>query len=133
MVTRYLFVWILLAVVAIANGILRQSTYGKTVTELSAHQISTMTAILATGLVVWIVNRSWPIESTSQALIIGGCWLVMTVIFEFGFGHYIAGHPWEKLTADYNLLQGRVWSLFLVWVAIMPLVIFKLAQRIAWN
>ena len=82
-------------------------------------------------VVVWIVNHFWPIESTSQALIIGVCWLVMTVFFEFGFGHYVAGHPWEKLTADYNLLQGRVWSLFLIWVAIMPFVIFKFAQKTA--
>ena len=129
-VTKYLFVWLLLAVVAIANGILRQSTYGETVSELTAHQISTMTAILASGVVVWIANRIWPIESTSQALIIGVCWLVMTVIFEFGFGHYIAGHPWDKLTADYNLLEGRVWSLFLIWVAIVPFVIFELAQKL---
>ena len=69
--TKYLLAWVLLAMVAIANGILRQSTYGKVVTELSAHQISTVTAILASGLVVWIVNRFWPIESTSKALIIG--------------------------------------------------------------
>ena len=131
MVTKYLFVWLLLAIVAIANGILRQSTYSKIVPELAAHQISTITAVLASGVVVWIVNRHWAIESTSQALIIGGCWLVMTIAFEFGFGHYIAGHSWEKLTADYNLLQGRVWSLFLVWMAMMPFVIHKLAQRSA--
>ena len=129
MLTKYLLVWVLLAVVAIANGILRHSTYGKAFSELTAHQISTVTAILASGVVVWIINRYWSIESTSQALIIGGCWLVMTVIFEFGFGHYIAGHPWAKLTADYNLLEGRLWSLFLIWIAIMPFVFFKLAQR----
>ena len=131
MVAKYLFVWLLLAFVAIANGILRQSTYGKAVSELAAHQISTITAILATGVVVWIVNHYWAIESSSKALIIGGCWLIMTVAFEFGFGHYIAGHKWERLIADYNILQGRVWSLFLVWVAIMPFVIFKLARKFA--
>ena len=129
MLTRYILVWFLLAIVAIMNGVLRQITYGRTVSELAAHQISTITAILASGLVVWIVNRFWPIESTFQALTIGGCWLSMTVAFEFGFGHYVAGHTWEKLTADYNLLEGRVWSLFLVWVAIMPVVIFKLALK----
>lgn len=131
MVAKYFVVWLLLAIVAIANGILRQSTYGTAVSELAAHQISTVTAILASGVVVWMVNRAWPIESKSQAVIIGVCWLVMTVAFEFGFGHYVAGHPWEKLTADYNLLEGRVWSLFLIWVAIMPTVIFKLAQKVS--
>ena len=131
MVTKYLLVWLLLAIVAIANGVLRQSTYGKIVPELAAHQISTITAILASGAVVWIVNRHWAIESTSQALIIGACWLVMIIAFEFGFGHFIAGHSWETLVADYNLLEGRVWSLFLVWLTIMPFVIHKLALRFA--
>ncbi|MGB5628440.1 MAG: hypothetical protein WBM45_03925 [Woeseiaceae bacterium] len=131
MIAKYVLVWLLLAIVAIANGVIRQSTYGNTVSESAAHQISTVTAILFSGGVVWVVNRYWAIESTSQALIIGGCWLVMTVAFEFGFGHYIVGHTWEKLIADYNLLQGRVWSLFLIWVAIMPFVIHKLAQKLA--
>jgi hypothetical protein len=26
------------------------------------------------------------------------------------------------LIADYNLLEGRVWFLFLVWIAILPFV-----------
>jgi hypothetical protein len=128
MVMKYALVWFLLAVVAIANGILRQSTYGKAVSELAAHQISTITAILASGAVVWVVNRFWPIESTSQACIIGACWLVMTVIFEFGFGHYVAGHSWERLFADYNVFEGRVWSFFLVWIAVLPFVVFKTTQ-----
>jgi len=128
MVTRYLLVWLLLAVVATANGVLRQSTYGKVVSELTAHQISTVTAILAFGVVVWAANRFWPIQSAPQAWTIGLCWLVMTVVFEFGFGHFVAGHPWEKLLADYNLLEGRVWSLFLAWVAAVPFVVFKIAQ-----
>lgn len=125
----YFLTWFLLAIVAIANGILRQSTYGKLVSELAAHQISTALGTVLTGLVVWTVNRYWPIESAKQALVIGGCWLVMTMAFEFGFGHYVAGHSWQKLLADYNLLEGRVWSLFLVWVAIMPFVIFKLSSN----
>ena len=131
MVTKYLLVWFLLAIVAISNGILRQSTYGKAVSELAAHQISTMTAILASGAVVWIVNRFWPIESASQAWTIGACWLIMTVFFEFGFGHFIARHSWERLIADYNVFEGRVWSVFLIWVAVMPFLFFKIAQESA--
>lgn len=128
MIAKYLLVWILLALVAIANGILRQGTYGKFVPELAAHQVSTVTAILLTGTAIWVANRVWPIESASQAMIIGACWLLMTIAFEFGFGHYVAGHPWARLFADYNLLAGRVWLFFLVWIAIAPLVVYKVSQ-----
>ena len=128
MVTRYLFVWIVLAAVAVANGVIRQATYGKSLPDLAAHQISTITAVLASGLTVWVAHRIWPIESSNQAWIIGICWFALTIAFEFGFGHYVAGHSWSRLFADYDLLAGRVWSLFLVWILVMPYVVFKIAS-----
>jgi hypothetical protein len=127
MMVRYLLSWFLLAVIAIANGVLRQGTYGKIVSELTAHQISTLTGIIFTGTLVFWLNRIWPIESAAQAWLIGFIWLVFTVVFEFGFGHFVAGHPWSRLFADYDLLSGRVWSLFLLWILVMPYFFFKLA------
>jgi hypothetical protein len=129
MIARYFLVWFLLATVAIANGVIRQTTYGKAVSDLAAHQISTATAVLATGAVVWFVHRVWAIESASQAWSIGLLWLIMTIAFEFGFGHFVAGHSWASLLADYNLFNGRVWCLFLIWMTIMPFVIFRLSAK----
>jgi hypothetical protein len=126
MVVRYLLFWFLLALVAIANGILRQGTYGKIVSELTAHQISTLTGIIFTGALVFWLNRVWPIESAKQAWLIGLAWLVLTIAFEFGFGHFVAGHPWTRLFADYDLLSGRVWAVFLFWMLVMPYFFFRL-------
>lgn len=128
MTTRYLFFWLILAVVAIYNGILRQATYGRHLSDLAAHQLSTITGILATGGVVWTLNHFWSIGSAKEAWIIGACWLLMTVIFEFGFGHWIAGHSWSRLLADYNLLAGRVWLLFLAWITVVPYLTWRLAN-----
>ena len=125
MILRYFLCWFLLALVAIANGLLRQGTYGKVVPELTAHQISTATGIVFTGIVVWLWNRTWPLESAGQALIIGAMWLGMTVLFEFGFGHFVAGHSWSHLFADYDLFQGRLWLLFLIWITIMPYLFYR--------
>ena len=125
MVIRYLLCWFLLAVIAIINGILRENTYGKTVSELAAHQISTITGILFTGLIVWWLTLLWPIESSGQAWIIGGSWLIATVTFEFSFGHFVARHTWSKLLADFNIFNGRLWLLFLVWITVMPYVFYR--------
>ena len=125
MISKYLLVWFLLAFVAIANGMMRQYTYGRVLPELTAHQISTGTAILACTMLVWVVNRLWPIPAARQAWLIGACWLIMTVLFEFGFGHFVAGHSWTSLFADYNIFEGRLWSLFLIWITILPYGIFK--------
>ncbi|HSN51771.1 MAG TPA: hypothetical protein VLS87_04515 [Woeseiaceae bacterium] len=128
MIARYLFFWLILAVVAIMNGTLRQFVYGPHMPELAAHQLSTVTGILLAGITVWILNRFWPIGSAKEAWIIGACWFLMTVAFEFGFGHYVAGHSWSRLLADYNVLDGRVWSLFLVWIAVLPYVTWRLGK-----
>jgi hypothetical protein len=125
MVGRYLLFWPVLAIIAIINGSLRQFTYGRHMAELAAHQLSTVTGIVLTGATVWALNRVWPIGSARAAWIIGACWLLMTIAFEFGFGHYVAGHSWSRLFADYNLAEGRVWSLFLAWIAVLPYLTWK--------
>jgi len=127
MIFRYSLLWFLLAVIAILNGTLREKVYGKYFSELTSHQISTITGILLSGAVVYCVHRFWPIESIAQAWIIGVIWFISTVIFEFGFGHYAMGHSWAHLLRDYDLFQGRVWLVFLLWILVMPVVIYRLS------
>jgi hypothetical protein len=126
MIVRYAFVWLLLAVVAIGNGVLREATYGKRLEGLSAHQVSTLLGVLLTGSIVWVVTRFWPIATATQAWAIGVLWVILTVLFEFAFGHYVAGHSWESLLSDYNLLKGRLWLLFLLWLLVMPYLFYRL-------
>ena len=125
MTIAYTLAWFALAVIAIINGTIREFTYGKFVSPLAAHQISTVTAIILSGLFVMFMHRHWPIQSSHQAWVIGGAWLVMTIAFEFGFGHFVAGHSWSRLLADYNLLTGHVWVLFLLWLFLAPTVVHR--------
>lgn len=122
---RYALAWFGLAVVATANGIVREFTYGNYLAELQAHQLSTLTAMLFSGLLVWPLSRRWPLESSRQAWGVGTGWLMATVVFEFGFGHFVIGHEWGKLVADYNIFNGRLWLLFLAWLTVMPYVFYQ--------
>lgn len=121
----YLLYWLVLMALAIANGILREGTYGKHIPELRAHQLSTLIGATVFGVAVWLFSRRWPPESAAQALYIGLSWLAMTLCFEFLFGHYVAGHSWSRLLQDYDLLSGRVWPLLLVWVTVLPYIVFR--------
>ncbi len=130
---RYAVAWMGLAVLGVLNGSVRVLTYGKLMPELAAHQLSTVTGILLIAYAVSQFHRRWPIRSRGEAVAIGLMWLCMTVIFEFGFGHYLMGHSWARLLHDYNLMQGRVWSLFLLWLALVPWWVYRramVAQRI---
>ena len=114
--------------IAIANGAIREGWYGKHLSELQAHQISTVTGVLLFGVYIWVLVRLWRPESAGQAIAIGLVWLGMTVAFEFLFGRYVAERPWLDLLHDYNLFAGRVWLVVLVWVTIAPYVFYQWHQ-----
>ena len=126
MVLKYALAWIPMVFIAIANGVLRQYSYGRWMKKLSAHQVSSLTAVILFYLYTWILGKKLPLESLRQALAIGIIWLCLTVAFEFLFGHYVANHPWSRLIQDYNLLSGRLWALVLLAVTAAPFVVYKL-------
>lgn len=120
-------IWLLLAVVAIINGSVRNFTYGKYLPDLSAHQLSCLTGFLLFAVVYYLFFSLTKAEfGKLDLLLVGSIWLIMTILFEFGFGHYVVGHSWEKLFADYNLLKGRLWILMLLWTWMGPLVMGSL-------
>jgi len=125
----YTLFWLVLMVVAVTNGIIRQATYGRVLPELVAHQVATGTGMLTSALCVWIFARYVPIRAAGTALIIGVLWLGMTVSFEFVFGHWVAGHSWDRLLFDYNIAAGRLWSVFLIWIALLPYFVFRLSAN----
>ena len=123
--------WFVFVILFIVNGELRNDGYGPLVkNELIAHQIST-----ALGLTLFFIVMFFFFERTTanytqkDLLIIGIMWLLMTIFFEFIFGHYVIGHTWSKLFHDYNILDGHVWILILLWTAVGPLIIGKILEK----
>ena len=51
-----------------------------------------------------------------------------TIMFEFLFGHYVMGHSWDSLWADYHIFQGRLWPLVLMVTLFGPLVARKIRE-----
>ncbi|MEW6182118.1 MAG: hypothetical protein AB1500_02920 [Bacillota bacterium] len=126
MLVKYALAWIPMVLIAVLNGALREGWYGKRIGELRAHQVSTVTGLLVFGVYIWGVTRVWPLESVGMALAVGLVWLALTVVFEFLFGHYVAGHSWQRLLRDYNLFAGRLWVLVLLWITAAPYVFYRL-------
>ena len=121
MYPRALVIWFVLLLGAIANGALREVLIVPRAGEYWGHVASTLTlSALILGLAV--VSAPWiGLSSHADALRVGALWVAMTVAFEFLGGHYLFGTPWERLLADYNILQGRVWVLVLVATFAAPL------------
>ncbi len=121
---KYLAAWFVMLLVSIANGAARDLTYGKHMSELAAHQLSTVTSVLSLGAVIWLFVRFYSPSSARQAITIGLAWAALTLAFEFLFFHFVGGHSWSELLANYNIFEGRVWVVVLLWVAAAPYVFF---------
>ncbi len=117
---RYVTAWFVLLLVAMINGATRDFTYGRHLSELQANQVSCITGILLFAIVIRQYVRFWPPQSAREAWYIGLFWMVLTVAFEFLFFHYVTGHSWESLLANYDMSAGRLWPLILLWVAVAP-------------
>ena len=122
---KYIAAWFVMLLVSIANGAARDLTYGKHMSELAAHQLSTATGVLSLGVVIWLFARFYPPSSNHHAVTIGLAWCALTVAFEFLFFHFVGGHSWSELFANYNIFEGRVWVVVLLWIAAAPYVFFQ--------
>lgn len=123
-------VWLILVVAAILNAGLRESLITPRMGGDAGHVISTITLVCIILLITYLflsnLNMSY---NQTDLILVGVLWLVLTIGFEFGFGHYVMGHSWDKLLADYNLLNGRVWVFVPLTIFIAPLLIGSIVQK----
>lgn len=118
-----------MVVLAILNGALRNATYARALGEYAGHLLSSVIFVAVIFAVTYAFLRLVRVDyGLGDLLVVGAMWLAMTVAFELLFGHYVVGHSWERLFADYNILEGRIWALVLLAVFLAPLIMGRLAR-----
>ena len=128
---RWLLAWVGAPALAIVNGAVREFVYKNQVGESAANQISVAPLIALLGLYFWALQRRWPLATTRDALSIGAIWVALSVLFEFGFGHYFEGDSWSELFQTYDVTEGNIWILILLWIAAGPAIVRAAAERSA--
>lgn len=120
--------WLLLAMLAVLNGSLRQFLLVSELGPVAGLRLSGL--LLAAGilLVTWLTLPWYGPLRSYQYWLIGCVWLVMTLLFEFGFGYFIAHKSWAEMLDAYNMSRGNLWSLVLLATLVSP----RLAARL-WN
>jgi hypothetical protein len=118
-----LSLWVLLLVVAVLNGYLRESyivpRFGAAVGQIYG------VAVLSAA--VWLAAAYYARGTRGPgwqrwAAVAAGLWVGLTVAFEFWFGHVVAGRPWQELLRAYYVWEGQLWPLVLLSQAVAPLV-----------
>ncbi len=120
--------WLVLAGTATLAGIARETWLVPRLGELRSHQLGTVIVCASfLAIIATFVRHTRP--TAPNALAIGGCWLLVAIVFEFGVGYLVDGLPWSRLLSDYDLSRGRL--LLLVWltVGLGPLVLTRMRDQ----
>jgi hypothetical protein len=121
--------WLILAVLAILNGLIREFGVKKLIGEPWANHISVATGIIIIFFATYLFFKIFKsIFRLKDAILIGICWVILTVAFEFLFGHYVTGHNWEELLAQYNVMDGNLWPLALLAIGLSPWAAYRLVK-----
>jgi hypothetical protein len=115
---KHLMGWAALPVMAVLNGLVRDTTYGSMLAHDAAHSLSVLP--LSVAIVVWsrFLARRWPLD-TPAALRVGGAWLVLTLGFEFGLGA-IQGMTFRAMISEYDVSDGKLWPLIPLLTIVAP-------------
>ena len=129
MLGRAAAIWFAIMVAAILNGAARDMLLVPRLGDPIARAISCVTLAIVVVSVVWFTLSWIGPGSMGDAWAIGALWLCMTLIFEFGVGHYVFRTPWTTLLGDYNVLAGRLWILVLITTLTAPAFILRTQRK----
>ncbi|MFW6141514.1 MAG: hypothetical protein ACOC53_03020 [Candidatus Saliniplasma sp.] len=120
-------IWVPLVFMAILNAGLREGVLSPTFGDYTGHVLSSIILNGVIFIIAFLFLKYISLDYTSQdLLIIGVLWLVLTISFEFLFGHFVMGHPWSRLLADYNIFEERMWILVPISTLLSPTLAGKL-------
>ncbi len=115
------FSWIFFIPVPILNGLFREYFLKFYILPDTANLLSTVILSgLFFGYVFLILRKLIYKSSLSEILMIGLIWVCLTIIFEFSLGVLVEKQPVGRLLEDYDILKGRIWSLFLIMMLFTP-------------
>ena len=117
---KALLYWFLLMLLAILNGTVRIKLIIPFTGLTIGLAISTLLLCALILGATWVGIRWLGPADAKQAWGIGLLWLVMTLSFEFGAGHFLFKKPWSELLVDYNIAQGRIWVLVPIVTTLAP-------------
>lgn len=113
-------VWLVMAVLAVANGALREVVLIPRVGEYPGHVLSTLllvAAILAVSAAYfWTSGTTY---TATELVVVGVGWTVLTVGFEFLVGA-VEGTPVSVTLGQYDVLAGQVWVLVPLTLLVAP-------------
>ena len=117
---RLLRAWLIIVPVMIANGVFRELVLERWVAAMFAEILSGCLGVAIIVVMTRYLLRPLAGQSAAALVRASVTLVLLTVAFEFLFGHYVDSKSWSELVANYAIWEGRLWPVALIALAFMP-------------
>jgi hypothetical protein len=121
---KHIAAWLVLPLLAVANGAIRDLTYGRSMSPTVAHSISVVPLIAVILMWATFIERRWPLRDGDSTARVGLTWFGLTLTFELALGAALRV-PLADMLAAYDVTRGHLWPLSVLTMAFAP----ELARR----
>ncbi len=113
-------IWFVIVLAAIMNGTLREKTLAPIIGSNLALPLSGVSLAIIVFVVSLIFVPFIGAPEPKVYIAIGFFWVVLTLLFELIFGHFVAGRSWKDIMQVSNVKKGDLFLLVLCVTAVSP-------------
>lgn len=113
-------VWLIIIACETCHGILRNLFLAPRIGDFRARQTGVFIGMLLIFLISLLLIKFIKAGNKKQLLLTGVIWAFLTFLFEVALGR-ILHFSWDRILSDYNLANGGLMPLGLLFMALSPL------------
>lgn len=119
-------IWLVIALFAVINGVLREQVLVRLAGEKLALPLSGITLSLIIFIVTLYMLHLVRFSTLGGFIGLGFFWLCITLIFEYSMGYFLEKKPIREISRVFNIRKGNLFILALLVAALAPAIVAKL-------
>jgi len=113
-------IWFCIVSLAILNGLMREFLFVPVIGATAALPLSGVSLAMIVFAVSFVAIGFIAVTSKQACFMVGAQWILMTLVFELLFGHFVLGKSWPELLQVFSLAKGDLFILVLLTSFLSP-------------
>lgn len=126
---RAIGLWFLLMTAETLQGYWRAKVLARWMSDAASRDLSTFVGTLVILLITFACIGWFPARNARTLVQIGAIWVVLTLVYEIVLGRAVLHRTWNEIASDFNLLEGRLLPIGLLFLLFAPLIAARLRSQ----
>ena len=119
-------IWFIIVILAIFNGAIREKLLTPNIGSSIALPVSGLLLSILIVLAAFVTIPFFGSSESKTYILVGAIWFLLTLSFEFLFGHFVTGKSWHEIIQVFNIMKGNLFIVALFTTLISPWLSAKL-------